>query len=86
MKEDLRFFYTEGVRAPFLVELAGISYCDGSYYCERESSDVTVVEYVIRGRGTVLCDGRQYAPGEGDVYILHQGTGKFRVRGSFLAW
>lgn len=74
LKEDLRFFYTEGVRAPFLVELAGISYCDGSYYCEREHSDVTVVEYIIRGRGTVLCDGRQYTPGEGDVYILHQGS------------
>ena len=32
MKEDLRFFYTEGFSAPFLVELTGISYCDGTYY------------------------------------------------------
>lgn len=74
MKEDLRFFYTEGVAAPFLVELAGISYCDGTYYCEREVSDVTVVEYVIRGHGTVLCNGQEFSPSEGDVYILHQGS------------
>lgn len=74
MKEDLRFFYTEGVSAPFLVELTGISYCDGSYYCERENSDVTVVEYVICGHGTVLCDGQQFSPSKGDVYILHQGS------------
>lgn len=74
MKEDLRLFFAQSPAAPFFVELTGVSYCDGSYYCERENSDVTVVEYIVRGQGTVLCDGETYSPVEGDVYILHQGS------------
>ncbi len=74
MKEELRFFYAEVPSSPFFVELTGISYCDGSYYCERDESDVTVVEYIVRGRGTVQCDGERFTPEEGDVYILHQGS------------
>ncbi len=74
MKEDLQFFYAESPTTPLFVELAGISYCDGSYYCERECSDVTVMEYIVRGRGVVLCDGKRYEPEDGDVYILHQGS------------
>ncbi len=74
MKEKLQFFYAESPSAPLFVELAGISYCDGSYYCERECSDVTVVEYIVHGCGVVICDGRRYEPEEGDAYILHQGS------------
>ena len=74
MKEGLRFFLTENLSDPFLIDLTGISYCDGSYFCEREESDVTVVEYIISGCGTVLCDGQKFSPVKGDVYILHQGS------------
>ena len=33
-----------------------------------------MVEYIVRGRGTVLCGGERFTPEEGDVYILHQGS------------
>lgn len=74
MNEELRFFYAEAPSTPFFVELTGISYCDGTYYCEREDSDVTVMEYIVRGRGTVVCNGERVEPAKGDVYILHQGS------------
>lgn len=32
------------------------------------------MEYIVRGQGTVICNGEKYTPVEGDVYILHQGS------------
>ena len=74
MTEDLRFFYAKVENAPLRLDLTGISYCDGSYYQERENSDVTVLEYIVRGKGTILYNGERFNPAAGDVYILHQGS------------
>ena len=59
---------------PFSVELAGTSYCDGTYCIRRQRSPVTVVEYVVSGTGTLQIGGEQYAAGAGDVYILPAGS------------
>ena len=59
---------------PFSVELAGISYCDGSYRCIRHKSEICVIEYIVSGSGNVTCEGKTYYPKAGDVYILPVGT------------
>ena len=58
---------------PFRVSLAGISYCDGSYHIVRKNSETFVIEYIVEGSGTVICDGRRFRAQSGDVYMLRAG-------------
>ncbi|MFR3482657.1 MAG: AraC family ligand binding domain-containing protein [Clostridia bacterium] len=59
---------------PFRILLTGISYCDGSYRISRMKSPLTVLEYVVKGTGSILCDGESFTASSGDVYILRKGT------------
>ena len=59
---------------PFSVELAGISYCDGSYRCMRHNSEICVIEYIVSGSGKVTCEGKTFYPKVGDVYLLPVGS------------
>lgn len=54
-------------------ELAGISYCDGSYRIWRPRSTVACIEFVLEGQGTIQIDGQTYRPAAGDCYFLHMG-------------
>jgi len=70
MREDIRYLSTAG-DLPFVIEMAGTSYCDGSYRIFRQHADLAVFEYVLKGTGTVIEDQQAIHPGPGDVYILH---------------
>lgn len=75
MREDIvSFVRDEGKQYPFYLEMTGISYCDGTYRIARANSPITVVEYVISGRGAVMSDGRAFGAAAGDVYMLHRGS------------
>ena len=73
MKEDFIPVpvFDEGLT--FTVSLAGISYCDGSYYIERKKSGVMTLEYIISGEGTVNCNNKTFYAKEGDTYLLLPG-------------
>ena len=62
---------------PFSIEIAGISYCDGSYRIVRNNSPVVCLEYVISGSGTVKTDGKTFYPSAGDTYMLHVGENQY---------
>lgn len=68
--EDVYSFLMPDEVPPFWVEMAGISYCNGTYVVDREESDVTVIEYVYKGIGTVCVGKNVYTPTAGDIYIL----------------
>ena len=74
MKEDIIHFYVPQTKVPFYMEMAGISYCDGTYRMKRQESAETVLEYVVEGRGYLNVDGENYAATKGDVYILRKKT------------
>ena len=74
MKEDIIQFHTPQMKTPFYLEMAGISYCDGSYKITRLDSRETVIEYVIAGCGYINSQGEHYTASAGDVYILRKGT------------
>ena len=74
MREEIVHFYVPQTKLPFYLEMAGISYCDGSYRITRASAPLTVIEYIISGEGTVEIDGKTYHPTAGDVYILRPNT------------
>lgn len=72
MKEDLLYF--PGWEEPFILELAGISWCDGSYKIYRKCSPIWVLEQVVQGTGTVVIDGVPQIVSAGDCYLLPPGT------------
>ena len=73
MKEELLILSSCGA-LPIGAELAGISYCDGSYSVSRVKSDVTVIEYVLGGEGVINCGGTVFTVGADTVYILKKGS------------
>lgn len=75
MREDIVSFYIDELEEyPFFIEMAGISYCDGTYKIERKNSNLYCFEYIIKGKGTVIINDEVYTPVEGDIYILQKGS------------
>lgn len=70
--EDVRSFVAPKQMPSVWVEMSGLSYCDSTYRIDRVCSDVTVVEYVISGTGSLFVGGNTYHPSAGDIYILHE--------------
>lgn len=58
----------------FRIEMAGITYPDAKYHIERKNSRIMCLEYIIRGKGKLIVNGRHYCAGQGDVYLLAPGT------------
>ena len=56
-----------------VVSLAGITYPNPDYFMNRISSTIFVFEYILSGKGTVICGNTQYSVTSGDVYILKEG-------------
>lgn len=74
MKKELyQLVPSEYSPRPFEVELAGISYCDGTYHITRNHSSILCMEYVISGTGTIETPNGTFHPSAGDTYLLHQG-------------
>lgn len=74
---------------PFCLEMAGISYCDGTYRIERKNSQVYVFEYVLKGKGTVVIkdpDAADFIASEGDIYILHRNSSHFYFADNNEPW
>ena len=62
---------------PFRVELAGISYCSGTYKIERKKSDIMCIEYILSGCGTIKTSKETFYPAQGDSYFLLPGEDHF---------
>lgn len=72
-EEIISFTENNGEPIPFIVQMSGISYCDGSYKIDRKNSSIYCFEYILKGQGTVTVNGREFTPVEGDIYMLHKG-------------
>ncbi len=72
MRED--FLYLKSYpELPLNIDLAGISYCDGTYHITRSCSTVTVIEYVVQGEGYIIQNGNKTTVGADRIYILKAG-------------
>jgi AraC family transcriptional regulator, arabinose operon regulatory protein len=74
MKEDILHFSLTDVDAPFNIQLAGFSWCDGSYVIRRKKSAVYVFEYIVKGRGYLKTPNGEFFPSAGDAYVVHANT------------
>ena len=59
---------------PLSVRLVGETFCDKTFKIYRESSDLTALEYIIDGTGTLEIEGQYLTPSRGDVFLLKEGT------------
>lgn len=63
---------------PFFVGMIGSSDCiatgDTSYYCKRVNSQITAVEYIVKGSGTLETDGTKIKVSEGGVFFLKKNS------------
>ncbi len=73
MFEKINYFNIDDSNHPLSLQISGISYCDGSYYIKRNSSEISVIEYIEKGTGTVTLDDITFTASAGDVYILPAG-------------
>ena len=73
MKEDILVFPKQA-GSPLWVDMAGVSYCDGSYHIHRDCSHVTVLEYVVAGEGELQVNDERCTVGADTVYLLPKGA------------
>ena len=70
-KEDLWFINTLPKNSILNIELAGITYPDPLYHIKRNAQwDFFIIEYIRRGTGYIVCDGKKYTVRAGDTYII----------------
>ncbi len=75
MREDIITFPPQTPGNPLEMQLAGTSWCDGSYRIARPaSSNIHVFEYVIKGGGYYRLEDAYFYPSAGDVYIVPGGS------------
>ncbi|MBT4797497.1 MAG: AraC family transcriptional regulator [Verrucomicrobia bacterium] len=71
MREDLyQISRFADPSASFMGEIAGRSWCDGSYRVRRRNSPTFVFEYILKGKGKVRIGDKTFYPTAGDVYVI----------------
>ncbi len=74
MKEEFTYCPPEHCTHILGIDLAGKSFCDGSYTISRQKSEVYVLEYILAGTGTIIHNGHKYTASAGEMYLLHEGV------------
>ena len=63
---------------PFFVDIIGSSDClssnDKDYFVERNNSQITAIEYVRKGSGTLEINGKTFRVNEGDVFFVKKNS------------
>jgi len=72
LKELLKPFVFDTV-SPLHIALAGMTYPDPSYFIRRMESDVSVIEYIMEGKGYVYTDGERNQVTQDTIYFLTKG-------------
>ncbi len=59
---------------PLSVNFVGETLCDEKFDIRRENSDLTSLEYIVDGHGTLEINGQVLYPEKGDVFFLPNGS------------
>lgn len=73
-KEYINTFPFNPFEFPFNIEESGITESFDSYVIERSKCHCFIIEYVVSGKGTVICNNKKYRLKSGDVCILPKGS------------
>lgn len=70
MKETIKYFSAQEKESPINVSMTGISICDKEQHCIRTRPNITIIEYVFKGEGTLFVNNKKMEVKTDDVYIL----------------
>ena len=73
MKETIKYISVQDKELPINVLMTGVSICDENHNCVRKNPDITIIEYVFRGEGTILINNKRIDVKPDDIYILPAG-------------
>ena len=73
MKETIKHFLIQEKGLPINVLMTGVSICDKNHRYIRNKPNITIIEYVFRGEGTLLIDNKTFDVKADDIYILPAG-------------
>lgn len=59
---------------PLEIRFVGETVCDEKYLIKRKSSEITSLEYIVGGKGTLEINGQTLYPKKGDVFLLTEGS------------
>ena len=71
--EKINAFAFDPCEFPFNIEVSGITDCTDFYLTKRDNSYCFILEYIVKGKGTLVYEGKNYSIGTGDVYFLQKG-------------
>ena len=86
MREDIIHVLPSPPETPLTIELAGISFCDKSYYISRADSGKAVLEYIVSGSGSLVVNGEFFKPIAGDVYLIPPYTDHYYASDADTPW
>ncbi len=72
--EKINAFAFDPCEFPFNIEVSGITDCTDFYLTKRNNSYCFILEYIVKGKGTLVYEGKNYSIGAGDVYFLQKGS------------
>lgn len=73
MKETIKYISVRDKELPINVLMTGVSICDENHNCVRKNPDITIIEYVFKGEGTILINNKEIDVKADDIYILPAG-------------
>lgn len=72
--DKINAFAFDPCEFPFNIEVSGITDDDEFHITQRSNSYCYIIEYILRGSGTLVCDKKTYPLSAGDVYLLPKGS------------
>lgn len=73
--EEMNYFtFDSSKEYPIRIEAIGITHPNKKYFIERQHADYYVLEYIVSGKGYVVCDDKKYTVEENNVYLIHLGA------------
>lgn len=73
MKETIKYLSVQDKELPINVLMTGVSICDENHNYVRNNPDITIIEYVFKGEGTILINNKKIDVKTDDIYILPAG-------------
>lgn len=73
MKETIKYISVQDKDLPINVLMTGVSICDENHNYVRKNPNITIIEYVFKGEGTILINNKKIYVKEDDIYILPAG-------------
>ena len=86
MRETVKHFFVESKGLPISVSTTGMSVWDKNQSYERKNPEFTIIEYVFKGEGTIVIDGKKLNVDTDQIYILPAGVSHKYYTESHRPW